>query len=283
MKSILSATALKTVLDNKNLILIDATSGPHARQTYLDDHIRHAQFVDLDKELSVLDDPKQGGRHPLPSPAFFSETLARLGVTDHSHLVVYDRANGINAAARFWWMAKAAGITSVQVLEGGFAAAVQAGIPRNTGEEPSAERQDYHVASWQLPTVNMEQVKELTGDVQSLIIDVREESRYQGHAEPIDLIAGHIPSAVNVPLQHNLTVDGKFKTPEELRNLYAPILNGVDPKKIVFHCGSGVSACHSLLALDYAGFELPSLYVGSWSEWSRNQLPIVSDHNDQAT
>lgn len=274
MKSIISVPELETILGNENLRLIDASSGPDAQTGYLDKHLDKARFVDLELDLSDRKDPKDGGRHPLPSPAAFSETLANLGIDAGTHVVVYDRASGANAAARFWWMAQAAGIKNVQVLDGGFDAAVSHGIPTVNGAEPAPEKSAFHFDAWQFPTVTIDVVQALTNDPSALIIDVREAARYKGETEPIDLIAGHIPSAINIPLRNNLEPDGKFKTADTLRDYYASYFQGKDAKKIVIHCGSGVTACHTLLALDYAGFDIATLYVGSWSEWSRNQLPM---------
>ena len=123
-------------------------------------------------------------------------------------------------------------------------------------------------------TATMEEVQAKAWEKDHLIIDVRSEERYRGELEPIDLVAGHIPGAVNVPLTENMDSDGNFLSPEELREKYLPILEEIPNEQIIVHCGSGVSACHTLLALDHAGLGIPKLYVGSWSEWSRNDKPI---------
>ncbi|WDF70701.1 sulfurtransferase [Sphingobacterium oryzagri] len=276
MTSIISATNLKALIGNENLLIIDATSGPRAKEIYTEKHLTGAQFVDLEKDLSTIDDPAHGGRHPLPSPQDFSKTLTNLRVHDDSHIVVYDRANGVNAAARFWWMARAAGLKNVQVLDGGFSAAEAMDIPIESGEITGLPQSSFCFDTWQLPTITRAEVEALTHDPKAVIIDVREEARYAGVTEPIDLIAGHIPSAINIPLANNLDSNGLFKDPQALYAYYKPFFVEADAQKRVVHCGSGVSACHTLLALDYAGFEMPHLYVGSWSEWSRNALPIAT-------
>lgn len=130
------------------------------------------------------------------------------------------------------------------------------------------------ITHWQLPTTNLEEVDLASRSKSQLIIDVREKPRYNGESEPIDLIAGHIPNAVNIPFVDNLEEDGLFKTPKKLREKYQEIFNEFDSSQIIVHCGSGVTACHSLLAMSYAGFKIPKLYPGSWSEWSRNSKPI---------
>jgi thiosulfate/3-mercaptopyruvate sulfurtransferase len=120
----------------------------------------------------------------------------------------------------------------------------------------------------------MDEVESIAQDKNYLLIDVRSPERYQGEHEPIDLIAGHIPGAVNMPLTDNMDESGKFLTPEQIRDRYLPLFEELQNDHIIVHCGSGVSACHTLLALDHAGLGIPRLYVGSWSEWSRNDKPI---------
>jgi len=188
---------------------------------------------------------------------------------------VYDRLNGANAAARFWWMAKAAGIIQVQVLNGGYDAAREAGFPIAAGEIIAGIHKPHSFTHWQLPLCSIQEVEQFTNDPDSLIIDVREETRYQGIREPLDLIPGHIPTAINIPFQNNLDENGLFREPRELKHIYERHLAGKKAENIVVHCGSGVTACHSILALAHAGYSLPNLYVGSWSEWSRNNLPIA--------
>ncbi|KGE12730.1 sulfurtransferase [Sphingobacterium deserti] len=275
MEPIISVNKLQEIAVNASFVLVDATSGIDAKTNYLISHLQGARFVDLNEDLSALEDPKHGGRHPLPSTVHFSKTLSKLGIDASSYVVVYDRLNGANAAARFWWMAKAAGIKQVQVLNGGYDAAVAAGFPVAAGETIFATQKSYSFTDWDLPLCSLHDVKQLTNDLDSLIIDVREEVRYQGISEPLDLIAGHIPTAVNIPFHNNLNADGLFKEPSELKRIYERHLAGKKVENIVVHCGSGVTACHSLLALAHAGYSLPNLYVGSWSEWSRNDLPIA--------
>ena len=125
-----------------------------------------------------------------------------------------------------------------------------------------------------MPTKNLEEIKSDSQNPEKLIIDVRENARYNGETEPIDLVAGHIPNAINIPFKENLNEDGTFKNPENLKEIYEKYLENYQSGNITIHCGSGVTACHTILAMDYAGFEIPNLYVGSWSEWSRNNLEI---------
>lgn len=227
----------------------------------------------MNSDLAEIDNPQNGGRHPLPKFENFIKTLGRLGINRDSQVVIYDDKNGANAAARFWWMLRAVGHTNVQVLNGGLQLAENQKYPFASGEDSYPET-DYisEYQDWQLPQVWIDDVKLATQDSDAVIVDVRESHRYDGITEPIDLIAGHIPNAQNIPFIDNLDENGLFKSPEVLKKLYSELFENYDKSKITFHCGSGVTACHSLLALDYAGFDIPNLYVGSWSEWSRNEV-----------
>ena len=259
----------------KRLMLIDARSGPEARERYEELHLEGALWVDLEHDLAdIKEDLAQGGRHPLPQPEDFAGLLGRLGITPGSHMVVYDDKNGAFAAARFWWMMKATGHEKVQVLDGGFEAALEAEFPGSTGTENPAPAQPYPFNEWKLNTVGMHEVKAAASDPDFLLIDVREEERYRGESEPIDLVAGHIPGAISVPYEKNLGPGGRFLPPEDLKAMYSKIIGNRDKGKIIVHCGSGVTACHTILAMASAGLKMPLLYTGSWSEWSRNGLPI---------
>jgi len=275
MQSIIHPSALLS-LPKENLILIDAGSGA-AFERYKQHHLAGALYVDLDKDLAEISaDAKNGGRHPLPSPEKFEQLLCRLGITPQSHVVVYDDKNGANAAARFWWMLRAAGHGNVQVLNGGLQAAIAAGFPVAAGIETAVPVADYPVSQWQLPLAAIDAVEVASQSPEHSVIDVRDANRYNGITEPIDLVAGHIPGAINMPLTGNLDANGLFLSPEALREKYTAALLGVDAKNIIVHCGSGVTACHTLLALDYAGLPIAKLYVGSWSEWSRNGKKIAA-------
>lgn len=275
MSPLINAQELSELLSKSNLVLIDARSGPNARSKYEQEHLAGALHVDLDKDLAdIKPDAAQGGRHPLPDPEKFAELLGRLGIGHGSHVVVYDDMSGANAASRFWWMLRAAGHAQVQVLNGGYQAAVAAGIPVSSGEEQATPAEPYPFKAWELPTILMEEVAKAVKDPNYLVVDVRDAARYRGETEPIDLVAGHIPGAVNIPFQQNLASDGTYLSPEVLREKYEAVLDGRDMEHVVVHCGSGVTACHTALAMDYAGLGIPTLYVGSWSEWSRNDHPI---------
>jgi len=270
MSPIISPSELKN-LPTRNLIILDARVGKDVHQNYLAKHIKGARFIDLDKDLADIgSDAAFGGRHPLPSIEKFAETLSRLGISEDSHLVVYDDKNGSNAAARAWWMLKSFGFKNVQVLDGGFQNAEREGVELSSGEEVFEKTELIKKESWLLPVSDLEVVENELTNHSSTVIDVRDAYRYNGESEPIDLVAGHIPGAINIPFSENLDENGNFLKPEILKEKYVKLLEG-KPENLIIHCGSGVTACHTILALDYAGFDIPSLYVGSWSEWSRRE------------
>ena len=273
LSPIIQVDELMQISENQNLRIFDVRTGSNAKENYNKKHLEYSVFVDLNSDLAEIDDPKNGGRHPLPKFEDFIKILGELGIDKNSHVVIYDDKNGANAAARFWWMLRAVGHKNVQVLNGGLQVAQNQNYPLSSVEEYYPETKfisDYQ--DWQLPQVWIDDVKKASQDSDSMIVDVRESQRFDGIMEPIDLVAGHIPNAQNFPFIDNLDEKGLFKSPEVLRNLYSELFDNYEKSKIIFHCGSGVTACHSLLALDYAGFDIPNLYVGSWSEWSRNEI-----------
>ena len=273
LSPIIEVDELMQISENQNLRIFDVRTGSNAKENYNKKHLEYSVFVDLNSDLAEIDDPKNGGRHPLPKFEDFIKILGELGIDKNSHVVIYDDKNGANAAARFWWMLRAVGHKNVQVLNGGLPVAQNQNYPLSSVEEYYPETKyisDYQ--DWQLPQVWIDDVKKASQDSDSMIVDVRESQRFDGIMEPIDLVAGHIPNAHNFPFIDNLDEKGLFKSPEVLRNLYSELFDNYEKSKIIFHCGSGVTACHSLLALDYAGFDIPNLYVGSWSEWSRNEI-----------
>ena len=263
------------IQDQENVLLIEAGS---SRENYSKKHLENAFYLDLNEDLSeVLENAKNGGRHPLPKIENFAKTLVKIGAKKDSHFVIYDDKNGANAAARLWWMLRSVGFKKVQVLNGGLQTAEKSGL-KTTSEIPvSNKSENLELTNYQLPQKNLEEVKESSITKDKIIIDVRETARYNGEIEPIDLVAGHIPNAINIPFSANLDENGLFKSPEILKDQYFKILEGKNSEDIIVHCGSGVTACHTLLAMEYAGLEIPNLYIGSWSEWSSNELPIAKN------
>ena len=276
MKPIISAQELLE-LNNNQLLLFDASNNPNAKENYLKKHLKGTYFIDINTELAdIKEDLSNGGRHPLPTLEQFSKVLSKFGVTPDTHIIIYDHANGANAAARFWWMLKSVDHKKVQVLDGGIQDAIKTGFPINSGEEKLSKKTNYVYKNWKLPIASINDVERLSQQKNGYIIDVREAQRYNGETEPFDPIAGHIPDAHTIPFSENLTDNGLFLSQETLQKKYAPIFEKYKPEEIVVHCGSGVTACHTLLAMNYAGFEIPSLYVGSWSEWCRNNKEMIT-------
>lgn len=264
-------------LQKSEIVIIDARAGINAKENYITSHLQGARYVDLNLDLATIpSDAANGGRHPLPSFEKFSEVLSKLGIIPSSHVIVYDDKNGSNAAARFWWMLRAIGHEKIQVINGGLQAAIQVGFPVNSGTESFAIAELYPITNWQLHQATITEIDKVSNNQNTIIIDVRDKDRFNGLTEPIDLIAGHIPRATNVPFTNNLNEDGNYLAPEVLKAKYQAIIGNTKPENIIVHCGSGVTACHTILAMDYAGLSIPKLYVGSWSEWSRNNRPMIT-------
>ncbi|MGS2765161.1 sulfurtransferase [Sinomicrobium sp. M5D2P9] len=271
MTPIIQPEALIPLLDNDDLVLVDAGNGKAAGDNYNQKHLQGALFADLNTRLADIgEDASNGGRHPLPGTKKFSQTLTSLGISPESHVVIYDDKNGSNAAARFWWMLRAIGHEKVQVLNGGLQEAEKAGVPTRSGTESAQNTGVYPVEKWQWPIADIGEVEAASGNKDFRIIDVRDQERYLGITEPLDPVAGHIPGAINMPFRDNLDANGRFKAPEILKTMYQQVFDNRTPGNVIVHCGSGVTACHTILAMDYAGLPVPKLYPGSWSEWCRS-------------
>lgn len=275
---IIEVEELLRIYKNSDVMIFDVSNSKNAKANYETEHLEGALFIDLNTQLAAIkSDFSEGGRHPLPEIENFAQTLTDLGISREKHLVIYDDTNGSNASARFWWMLKSIGHEKVQVLNGGLNQAKENHFPMSSKTEiiaPSAEA--YRIDHWSLPMIGMDELENISEDPNYLVIDVRSKERYEGKTEPIDLIAGHIPGAINIPFTENLDHNGLFLQPNELKNKYESIFGEIKAENIIVHCGSGVTACHTLLALDYAEMKTPKLYVGSWSEWSRNNKIIVA-------
>ncbi|MBW3520548.1 sulfurtransferase [Chryseobacterium sp. NKUCC03_KSP] len=270
MLPIISPKQLKE-LSAEKLIILDVRTGKDSYQNYLNQHLKNARFVDLDKDLAETnEDAAFGGRHPLPNIKKFAEIVSRFGISEDSHVIIYDDKNGANAAARAWWMLRSFGLKNVQVLDGGIQAAQKEGLAFSSEVETFEKSEIITKEQWLLPVSSLEGVENELTNESSTVIDVRDAYRYKGESEPIDLVAGHIPGAINIPFSENLDENGNFLKPEVLKEKYLKLLEN-KPEKLIIHCGSGVTGCHTILALAYAGFEIPNLYVGSWSEWSRRE------------
>jgi thiosulfate/3-mercaptopyruvate sulfurtransferase len=237
-------------------------------------HLPGALHAELNRHLSSATapghDPARGGRHPLPTVTTFAAQLGAWGIGPDTEVVAYDGSGGGNAAARLWWMLRALGHGRVSVLDGGLQAALGAGMTLTVESNSVPPAGPYPATGWLLPTVDAEAVELLRQDSGRNLLDVRSAARWRGDAEPFDPVAGHIPGSLNLAWNENLGPDGRFKAPEVLRTQYESLLTGTPPERLTVHCGSGVTACHTLLALEVAGLPGAALYVGSWSEWCRS-------------
>ncbi|MEN2399922.1 sulfurtransferase [Flavobacterium sp. MC2016-06] len=268
-------------ISSSSIVLIDARGGINAEENYTKEHLKGARYVDLNRDLAAVEkDPANGGRHPLPSLQKFSEILSKLGIKPSSHVIVYDDKNGSNAASRFWWMLRSIGHENVQVLNGGLQAVLKIGFPVSSQIETFKRTENYPITEWQLGLVTIDDVETARNNDEFIVIDVRDKNRFDGLTEPLDLIAGHIPGAINVPFSENLDENGFYHDAETLHKKYSQILGNTKPENTIVHCGSGITACHTLLAMDYAGITIPKLYVGSWSEWSRNDREMTTKENN---
>ncbi|MGN9914136.1 sulfurtransferase [Phytohabitans sp. LJ34] len=235
-------------------------AGPPGRDDYTAGHLPGAVFLDLDADL--CGPPGKGGRHPLPDPDDLQRVLRAAGVRAGHPVVVYDLGDGV-PAARAWWTLRWAGHESVRVLDGGFPAWVAAGLPV-TAELPEPEPGDFTVRPGGMPVLDAAQAGRLASE--GVLVDVRAAPRYRGEVEPIDPVAGHIPGAVNLPTTDHVEADGRLRDADALRSRFAEV--GVDDGvRVGAYCGSGVTAAHTVLALNLAGRTDAALYVGSWSEW----------------
>ena len=268
---------LSDLMRNHHVVLLDARGGADARHRFEQFSLPGAIFVDLETELSAKRaSAADGGRHPLPTAANFAKQVADWGITPETRVVIFDDKGGANAAARGWWMFRALGHQNVAVLNGGLSA-----VPRDVRLPPTSlptptGHGDQYSNEWQWPVATIAEVEQAVEDPRRMVVDVREGYRFRGESEPIDLVAGHIPGAVNCPYIENLDSESKFLPAAKLRSKYQELLGGREPEHVIVHCGSGVTACHTLLALNVAGLEGARVYTGSWSEWSRNAKPIAT-------
>ncbi|MFF2045525.1 sulfurtransferase [Kitasatospora sp. NPDC058170] len=271
---LISAAALNEALGSaRPPVLLDVRwqlGGPPGIEDYAAGHLPGAHFVSLDGELAApAGPPGRGGRHPLPDTEEFGAALRRFGVSADRPVVVYDGATSL-AAGRAWWLLRWAGHPDVRVLDGGFAAWQEAGLPVAT-EVPPVEAGDFKPVPGQLPTVDGDGAAALART--GLLLDARAGERYRGETEPIDPRAGHIPGAVSAPTTENVGPDGRFRPAAELAERFRAL--GAGERELAVYCGSGVTAAHQILALAVAG--LPAtLYPGSWSEWSSDESRPVA-------
>lgn len=250
--------------------LTDPDSGPAA---WAVGHLPDAFFLHQDFDLSG---PKTGrnGRHPLPERETLQRKLESIGLSDGDQLVAYDDIGGV-AASRLWWLVRWLGHPGAAVLDGGIQAWRMAGHPLSHAQPVprtgSLSRRASLVAQF-----DTQRIVAALGTGRHLLVDARSPERYRGEIEPLDPVAGHIPGAVNRPIQQNLRPDGRFKSIGTLRAEFLELLAGRDPRTVVHHCGSGIAACHNLLAMELADLSGGAMYPGSWSEWCADPArPVI--------
>lgn len=242
--------------------LTDAAAGP---AMYAQGHIPGAFFLHQDHDLAGTKTGRNG-RHPLPDRVTLRRKLEAMGLGDGKQLVAYDDIGGM-MASRLWWLSRWLGHREVAVLDGGLQAWLATGHPIDTQVPTAPRAASLTIRDPLVATVDAGTLLAQLGSGRYRIVDARLAERYRGEVEPLDPVAGHIPGAVNRPYPCNLRDDGSFKPAQQLREEFSALLEGHGTDWLVHHCGSGVTACHNLLAMEYAGLPGASLYPGSWSEW----------------
>lgn len=268
--TIVDRETLAEQLDNSEWIVFDcrfALDKPEqGAKEYKEAHIPGSRYADLDRDLSS---PKQNatGRHPLPDSGVFLAWLRTNGVNNQSQVVVYDSNNGM-FASRLWWMLRWVGHEDVAVLDGGWPAWLAGGYPTST-DIPQPKSGDFQGRPDDRMWVSTREVEKVVASRvgSATIVDARIEPRYKGEFEPIDPVAGHIPGAENYPCIRNVDDHGFFLAPEHLRRNLSSVIDEREPRDVINMCGSGVTACRNILAMEMAGWPGTRLYVGSWSEW----------------
>lgn len=237
------------------------------KQLYREGHLPGAHHADLDRVLAAAPGPGTG-RHPLPDRQAFTAWLCSEGVDNNTQVVAYDNAGGA-FAARLWWLMRWLGHEAVAVLDGGLQAWQALGGALETGAAPAPDPAHFEAGSSLAASAALEDIIAFSrGRRTGRLVDARSPDRYRGENEPIDPVAGHIPGALNRPFPGNLDPRGRFLSPEKLRERFETL--GGHPDEIVHYCGSGVTACHNILAMEHAGLHGSRLYPGSWSEWIRD-------------
>ena len=277
MTPLVSANQLEEILNSGENVLLcdcrfDLANPESGRKAYEESHIPGAIYVDLDQDMSGT---KTGsnGRHPLPTPQDWAKTKARLGFAPNTLVVAYDKQGSVYAS-RLWWMLKATGHANVRVLDGGLDAwnGPMGTMPR----QPTPTTQ----AIEPMPYVGLALVGDVVSNIESqknLVLDARANDRFHGQNETLDPIGGHIPGAVNHFFKNNLSATA-FKAPEQLFKDFVELLGSKKPSEVIHQCGSGVTACHNLLAMEVAGLKGSRLYAGSWSEWCADPTrPVATD------
>jgi len=275
--TLVSSATLQQNLDNPGWVIVDcrfSLADSQAGSTaYRHGHIPNARYADLNKDLSA-EITSQTGRHPLPDFRLLAKKLGNWGIGNNTQVVVYDDMGGA-MAGRLWWLLRCLGHEKVAVLDGGIKHWQKQGLALTTALpriKPTVFRPYLNTESW----LDAVQVENRLAQKSICLIDARTPERFRGEQEPIDPVAGHIPGALNRPLQLNLDSRGLFLSAEQLRGQFKKLIGARAPEQVVHNCGSGVTACHNLLAMEHAGLTGSKLYAGSWSEWIRNKNRAVA-------
>ena len=278
--TLVSATTLNENINNPKWIIIDCrfslANSDAGSYAYRHGHLPNARYAHLNHDLSsTLSD--LNGRHPLPSFKLLANKLGAWSISNDTQIVVYDDAGGA-FAARLWWLLKSLGHNKVAVLDGGIQHWQKQGYALTTTlptQKPTTFRPCLNTALW----LTASQLQNKLARKSICLIDARTPERYRGEQEPIDPVAGHIPGALNRPFQLNFDNTGLFLSAESLNNQFKKIIGTTAPEEVVHYCGSGVTACHNLLAMEIAGLTGSKLYAGSWSEWIRDKNRGVAKGN----
>ncbi|WP_028614717.1 sulfurtransferase [Halopseudomonas pelagia] len=277
MSQLIDVHTLAGLLDTPQLCLLDTRfSLDHPQQGRFDfaaGHIPGARYLHLDDDLSARVVPGTTGRHPLPAPGVLQARLQRAGLNNADQVVVYDDGAGL-FAARLWWLLRWLGHTQVKVLDGGLQAWIQAGLPISQETPRPIAEGNFSGQPDNSKLIEAAEIMQRLDDPAMQLLDARGPARFRGEVEPLDPVAGHIPGAVNLPCADNVGADGHWLSPQQLAERFAP-LSRSEQERVVY-CGSGVTACHTILAAIEAGLPEPRLYAGSWSEWITDpQRPVA--------
>ncbi len=280
--TLISTSDLRTHLYNPNLIILDCRFDLNDPELgfskYRENHIPGAIYANLNRDLSSPIISGKTGRHPLPEITALSDIFSKWGITANTQVIAYDDRGGA-IAARLWWLLKWLGHQKVAVLDGGFPKWKAENLPTDNSIVTPKTKQFSPQPNEDLIT-SIKEVEKFITDQAICLVDSRTPERYSGKEEPIDPIAGHIPGAINLPFIDNLNEDGIFKSQKELSERFSEIAEHFPSNEITFYCGSGVTASHNILAMYHAGYNMPKLFPGSWSEWITNpDRPIESSGN----
>lgn len=279
-KPLIEPRVLASLLGDPSLALVDCRhelSDPEAGERgYAQGHLPGARHAHLDRDLSRAPTTSEG-RHPLPDPPALARTLGHLGISNRSAVVVYDDGSGM-MAARLWWLLRWAGHAEVSLLNGGLKAWIAAGLPLEQAIPSEAPDSRYVIDAVRGDrVVEIPELRALLESGSACLVDARTPERFAGTTEPIDPVAGHVPGAVNLPGSRLVTASGAFEPPTVLRERFGEVIGDRPASEIIAMCGSGVTACHLLVAMEAAGLGVGRLYAGSWSEWIRDpSRPIAT-------